>query len=51
MESALGLQTSQGPVTWSWPRVRGSYLNWFSLSVLLHQDTAGLLAWQNVCVC
>lgn len=56
MESSLHLQTFQGPMTQSWPstilfRIRGSYLDWVSLSFLLGQDAAGLVAWQNLCVC
>lgn len=46
MESTLSLQTFQGPMTQSWPstiwfRIRGSYLDWVSLSFLLGQDAAG----------
>lgn len=51
MESALSLQTFQGPVTWSWPStnfVQSSYLDWVSLSFVLGQDAAGLVAWQNL---
>lgn len=56
MESTLRLQTFQGPMTQSWPstilfRVRGSDLDWVSLSFLLGQDAAGLVAWQHLCVC